>query len=643
MFFKTLFFISVCFLSSLISDSIDVSELFSPAPDWAQPIEYNLDDLESKPELEVLLHDVQIHAEEHICYSHKLRHVSNRKSIEKLSRIDIAYEPVYDQVALHSVRVFRQGQWLDYSNQIIHRALQYQDMNYHHLLFGYETHVLFLNDIRQGDLIEYSYSVRDTHPILEKMFCLFYPLEFNYPIDRFSFRLLKDPSRPISYRVVPEEIEPTVTTLSSNLEEWHWSLSDLKSTEHERLTPDWYLQDPRLEISEYQTWQEVSRVLLELYQWPHPLSTPPTIEIRERIDQWMSDSALPVDRALLALRFVQDEIRYLGLLDQGNGHSPSAPICTFQRRFGDCKEKSFLLQYLLHLMDIPSDVVIIHTEKGKQLIDQLPSLFGMNHAILRINLSDGPIFVDPVYSLQGGSLKSTYLPHYEYGLVISEEEGNLVNIPLYQMDQSCEIEQIFELSSDDKVIIHLTGSWYGPFADRYRESLASKGTTAFLEKRGEILKRIYPEAKVSEPFAIQDDREANRFEMSGSFEIPLKKASLKIKSFAQHLFLDKPYPDDREEPYSINPNVWVKESIKIEHPNKLLGQSQSSNQFEDSSLFYSHTQNIDQDRTEITIELKHLDDHVPSESLEKYTKITRSIANHFPIYLDFIEESKQED
>ncbi len=53
-----------------------------------------------------------------------------------------------------------------------------------------------------------------------------------------------------------------------------------------------------------------------------------------------------------ALRLVQDEYRYLSIDLEVGGHVPSPPETVARRRFGDCKDLSFLLVQLLKLMGV---------------------------------------------------------------------------------------------------------------------------------------------------------------------------------------------------------------------------------------------------------------------------------------------------
>src|SRR5262249_46223415 len=136
-----------------------------------------------------------------------------------------------------------------------------------------------------------------------------------------------------------------------------------------------------------------------------------------------------------ALRFVQDEVRYLGFEEGVMGHMPHDPFLVFQRRFGDCKDKTFLLHFLLHLMGISSTPVLVDISAGKALTEMLPTPFAFNHIILRITIDDVDYWVDPTISLQGGSLVKNYFPNYYWGLPLAKGTSSLVPLP------DCDLEK----------------------------------------------------------------------------------------------------------------------------------------------------------------------------------------------------------
>ena len=100
-------------------------------------------------------------------------------------------------------------------------------------------------------------------------------------------------------------------------------------------------------------------------------------------------------RALAALRFTQDDIRYMAIEIGVNSHKPSHPNKIFAQRFGDCKDKSYLLVTMLNAMGIEASPVLINTICKKTLKDRLPSASAFDHCTVQAKINGKVHWFDP--------------------------------------------------------------------------------------------------------------------------------------------------------------------------------------------------------------------------------------------------------
>src|SRR5688500_11361390 len=63
----------------------------------------------------------------------------------------------------------------------------------------------------------------------------------------------------------------------------------------------------------------------------------PSSALKPEVDGIAAASTDPRNRAMLALRLVQDKIRHLALAMGEGGHVPASADETWSRKFGDCK------------------------------------------------------------------------------------------------------------------------------------------------------------------------------------------------------------------------------------------------------------------------------------------------------------------
>ena len=101
--------------------------------------------------------------------------------------------------------------------------------------------------------------------------------------------------------------------------------------------------------------------------------------------------ALPEpERARAIVRFVQDDVRYVGVEIGENSHRPHTPAWVLDRGFGDCKDKSLLLVSLLRAAGLEAWPSLVHASAGQRLPKSTPSPDVFNHAIVQVALKSGP-------------------------------------------------------------------------------------------------------------------------------------------------------------------------------------------------------------------------------------------------------------
>jgi transglutaminase-like putative cysteine protease len=131
-------------------------------------------------------------------------------------------------------------------------------------------------------------------------------------------------------------------------------------------------------------------------------NAPPSPELKAKIDQWKRLPS-PEDRVLAALRFVQDEVRYLGIESGISGFMPAAPNTVFARRFGDCKDKTLLLDTLLTALGVEAHPTLVNT-KLRRTIQQLRPAPVFDHAISQVVAGGRTYWLDATANYERGPL-----------------------------------------------------------------------------------------------------------------------------------------------------------------------------------------------------------------------------------------------
>ena len=116
---------------------------------------------------------------------------------------------------------------------------------------------------------------------------------------------------------------------------------DIAGVTGEAHRPSGLVFQPRIELSEFADWSAVrawsqAHVCADVESWRRARLI---VELKFEHD----DAA----RIVRALRFVQDDICYIGFENGAGAYWPSQPATMLSRRYGDCKDKVLLLVALL--------------------------------------------------------------------------------------------------------------------------------------------------------------------------------------------------------------------------------------------------------------------------------------------------------
>ncbi|WP_254305618.1 tetratricopeptide repeat protein [Sphingopyxis sp. BSNA05] len=181
------------------------------------------------------------------------------------------------------------------------------------------------------------------------------------------------------------------------------------------------------EVASFASWKDVSRVNAALYPRNDGIVKGGALdqEIRAIADQTRDKK----QRTALALRLVQDKIRYLyNGMGFGN-YSPQKPEETWKLRYGDCKAKTYLLLAILRRLDIKAVPMLVHTSQRDIVKERLPSFQAFNHIIVKAEIDGTVYWLDGTGS--GTRIDDMVnSPTHRYGLPSVSNGAELEEIPI---------------------------------------------------------------------------------------------------------------------------------------------------------------------------------------------------------------------
>lgn len=392
-------------------------------PDWITP---NVADETYQPPVSVaesaLLISSQYHATRKEAYFRVVQRLETISAVQQSSIWRCDFDPATQRVTIHSLSVRRGGIGREHAEPARLRFLEREENLDSHMLDGTVTVIVTLEDVRVGDVFDASYTIHSRPRIFPEAFSLLTVVPTASYNRLFHLSVRFPAEMPMHWKTDSEKIKRHESSCENGETVWKWEVENFAPRFPEPAMPSWHFHGRFIQISSHTSWAVVADGIRTA--WNEYLDDPDL----EKCAAEFGACATLEERAEKALRFVQDDIRYLGLNTELGGQIPTAPGAVLRRRFGDCKDKSFLLAHLLRKLGISARPVLVNTTLQKRVEEFLPSPNAFNHAVIEFEINGQRRWADATIPLQGGGALCRYLPEYGMGLPISPGVAALESI-----------------------------------------------------------------------------------------------------------------------------------------------------------------------------------------------------------------------
>ncbi len=512
-------------------------------------------------------YEKQILLAEQSCYYKESKRILSQAGVQNASTISIDYNPAYEKLILHTIVIIRDGKILNQLHLEQIEVLQQEKELSSFIYNGSMNAVLILKDVRKGDIIEYSYTTKGFNPIFNNKFSSVLQLGFSVPLYQYYCRMIVANGRKINIKNANYNQQPTITQQPNN-QVYEWQKKDIGPITTQDYLPSWYNPFPRVYLSEFNSWKEVNDWALPLFPKGVTLSSDLQKKIKEISDSNQTDA----NRIKASLRFVQDDIRYMGIEMGVNSHKPANPSKVYAQRFGDCKEKSYLLCCMLWAMKIDANVVLINTDKTHELENTMPSPLSFDHATVRVKLGNEYLWFDPTIAYQRGAVNNIFFPNYEKGLVLDVTTTSLTTIPFKDLSYAKVIElyQVASLSGSGTLKVITT--YMGNVADAQRYDFNNESIADLMSNSQKFYANSYEGIK-ADSLTFTDDENTGIFTTFEYYTIPHfwknDKPTIKKFSFGPDVIngiFVRPKDRERTMPFRLSFPARYQEEIVVTLP-----------------------------------------------------------------------------
>jgi transglutaminase-like putative cysteine protease len=559
-------------------------------------------------------------------YSRKVVRIISDAGVQNSSEINIGFDPAYESLTFHAIRILRGKEVLNKLDRSKFKILQQEQELDKYLYDGSLSAVLFLEDVRKGDVIEYSYTRKGFNPIFKNKYTGTYSGNFSVPVGLLYYKLIVPRGRTIKEKV-EGSMGKSLVTQNENETVYEWKETDVPALHLEEKLPTWYDPYSYVNVTEFTSWKEVTDWALALY--PKTVSLSPALH--EKIAAIKKQYTSPEEQVVAALRFVQDEVRYLGM-EMGEGsHRPNNPNKVFAQRFGDCKDKSYLLITMLHAMNVEAYPVLINTEYKAALLKWLPSPTAFDHVTVQVKLGGKTYWFDPTSNYQRGAIHQISFPDYQCGLVISPQTTSLSTIPLQDVGKIAVKEKFIVKDKYSPVRFLVTTTYTGSKGDYMRNDFASSSMREMRKSFEDFYKGYFKELKI-DSLKYTDNEASGEFITQEWYTIPdfWEKDGDGIKAslapFMINAAIKTPENTKRAMPFALSYPSRYTEDVIVELPND-WDITNSSDEFKNEHFLLALKVKYNDRVLQLHYNYETYKDHVAPDALEAYVAAIEAADN----------------
>lgn len=489
---KALILLILCF-----NLSMEASRIYKTStPGWVKEIPFSTENIdEDNGGYQYLLLDFQDNLVNQSIFRHFVVSILTSEGIQSMSDIEVTYDPSYQHLVFHSLRIIRDGKILERLSTTDIKLIQRETKHERSIYDGSLSAIINLDDVRELDIIEYSYSITGFNPIKKGRYSREYSHQFSVPVNHIVNRIVSSSDNPLKYKLIEGAREPEIFE-SGNEIAYVWNIRIPELFFYDDNTPDWFESGEGISLSTYKSWQEVVELTLPLYKINSGLVAGIVIPNVSGLSG--------EDRIMELITLVQDEIRYLGLESGIGAYKPHSPVQVYNQRYGDCKDKSLLLVALLRQEGITAYPLLVNTSLEHMVDESLPGYNAFNHCVVNLQYKGKDYYVDPTLTNQGGKLDNLYFPGYKTGLLIKKGETGLTELP-FNSNGALDIEEdIYVQAIGGKAKFEIVSRYSGSRADNIREYFRSSSRKSIQKEYLDYYSALYPGVKVTEDVEIID-------------------------------------------------------------------------------------------------------------------------------------------
>lgn len=188
--------------------------------------------------------------------------------------------------------------------------------------------------------------------------------------------------------------------------------------------------------------QQIAGDVGDLYQWYYSLikgvnKEEPTSDFKELVQGLIADANSEIEKVKAIYYWVQENIKYIAFEYALGGFIPREATNVFEKKYGDCKDNSSILQQMFKIAGLKGYLTWIGTRSIPFTYKELPTPSVDNHMIFTyISSNNTPYFLDATGRYLPLEMPSSFIQGKEALVGISKEEYKILKVPFVEAEKN---------------------------------------------------------------------------------------------------------------------------------------------------------------------------------------------------------------
>lgn len=228
-----------------------------------------------------------------------------------------------------------------------------------------------------------------------------------------------------------------------------WTAKNIRSAYYEQDAPDIRYYYPHIayyieNLNPTDTINKAFKGLNGLYHYYHgllkDLNTEEDPKLRAEVDKIVAGAASEQEKVKRIFYWVQDNINYIAFEEGMQGLIPEQASKVYNKRYGDCKGMSSLMNNMLKLAGVKSYITWIGTRHLPYKYTDVPSEIVDNHMIVTYYDNGKPVFLDGTNNYLPFGTPSSMIQGKQALVGIDDDNYKIEEVPIIKSDRNAVVD-----------------------------------------------------------------------------------------------------------------------------------------------------------------------------------------------------------